>query len=214
MTRLCSNDKDFDDMPVTQQEAFWSGEHGDTYTRKNSGPHVGSQIHFFSDILRRVPDVGSVYEVGANAGLNLDAIKALNPAIEIAGCDINEQAVGLSKAKGYDIDLCSIFEIGGGRRFDLVFTRGVLVHINPDRLPDVYDRMGQLSAKYILIDEFFSPVPVPIDNYMGQNGVLFKRDFGREIMDRLGLNLLAYGFRSKIDPVFPGYDTNWYLFQK
>ena len=35
-----------------------------------------------------------------------------------------------------------------------------------------------------------------------------------EIMDRLGLNLLAYGFRSKIDPVFPGYDTNWYLFQK
>lgn len=201
-------------MSVTQQDAFWSGERGDTYTRKNSGPHVGSQIHFFSDILRRIPDVGSVYEVGANAGLNLDALKTLNPNVEIAGCDINEQAVGISKAKGYDIDLCSIFEAGGGRRFDLVFTRGVLVHINPDRLHDVYDRMGQLSAKYILIDEFFSPVPVPIDNYMGQNGVLFKRDFGREIMDRLGLKLLAYGFRSKIDPVFPGYDTNWYLFQK
>jgi len=201
-------------MSITQQDAFWAGERGDAYTQKNSGPHVGSQIHFFSDILRRVPDVGSVYEVGANAGLNLDAIKALNPNIEIAGCDINEQAVGISKAKGYAIDLCSIFEIGSGHPFDLVFTRGVLVHINPERLNDVYDRMGQLSGKYILIDEFFSPVPVPIDGYMGQNGVLFKRDFGREMLNRLGLKLLAYGFRSKIDPVFPGYDTNWYLFQK
>lgn len=203
-----------DDMSMTQQDAFWSGERGDIYTRMNSGPHVGSQIHFFSDIFRCVPDVGSIYEVGANAGLNLDAIKALKPTVEIAGCDINEQAVGISKAKGYDIDLCSIFEIGEGRRFDLVFTRGVLVHINPDRLDDAYDRMGRLTGKYLLIDEFFSPVPVSIDNYMGQNGVLSKRDFGREIMTRLGLKLLAYGFRSKIDPVFPGYDTNWYLFQK
>lgn len=201
-------------MTTTQQDAFWAGERGDTYTRKNNGPHVGSQIHFFSDVLRRVPDVGSAYEVGANAGLNLDAIKALNPNIEVAGCDINERAVGISKTKGYDIDLRSIFEVEAGRQFDLVFTRGVLVHINPERLNDAYDRMGRLSGKYILIDEFFSPVAVPIDGYMGQDGVLFKRDFGREIMNRLGLRLLAYGFRSKIDPVFPGYDTNWYLFQK
>jgi pseudaminic acid biosynthesis-associated methylase len=200
-------------MMETKQEAFWTGQSGDAYTKKNTDNDIGSQIHFFSEILARARGIRSIYEIGANVGLNLDAIKRLSAKIDISGCEINEGATATAVSRGHKVEHSSIFDLQIDRQFDLVFTRGVLVHINPDRLNDFYDRMGRLASKYILIDEYFAPTPTPI-HYMNQDDVLFKRDFGREIMNRLDLVLLAYGFRAKIDPEFPGYDTNWYLFQK
>lgn len=201
-------------MKETEQEREWAGELGNKYTENNRYSNIGTQLSFFAKILTRLPDIRSVYEVGANVGLNLDALKLLRPSLKLSGCDINAKAVELCVSKGYDVEQRSLYELNITKKYDLVFTKGVLIHLDPDSLESVYKLIGDMSSKYILIDEFFSPKPTAIDNYYGKNNVLFKRDFGRELRDCLDLELMDYGFISKIDPAFPGFDTNWYLFRK
>ena len=71
--------------------------------------------------------------------------------------------------------------------FDLVFTSGVLIHINPDNLLQVMGSMYDFSQKYILIAEYFNRTPVMIE-YQNQKDKLFKRDFGRLFVENFPLN--------------------------
>ena len=65
---------------------------------------------------------------------------------------------------------------------DLTFTAGVLIHINPERLPIVYENLVSLSSRYILVAEYYNPTPTEV-NYRGHNERLFKRDFAGELID-------------------------------
>ena len=97
---------------------------------------------------------------------------------------------------------------------DLVFTSGVLIHINPEELPVVYKLLYETSKKYILINEYYNPSPVEV-KYRGNEGVLFKRDFAGEIMDKYpDLTMIDYGFVYHRDYVFPSDDVTWFLLQK
>jgi spore coat polysaccharide biosynthesis protein SpsF len=90
----------------------------------------------------------------------------------------------------------------------------VLIHINPDELAGVYDMMLKASSRYILIAEYYNPVPVEVA-YRGHGGVLFKRDFAGEMMDRSGsLRLVDYGFVYHRDPLFPQDDGTWFLMER
>lgn len=69
-------------------------------------------------------------------------------------------------------------------------------------------------ARYILIAEYYNPVPVEV-SYRGNSGKLFKRDFAGEMLDRYSdLQLLDYGFSYRRDPQFPTDDINWFLLEK
>lgn len=197
----------------TEQEKFWQGEFGDAYTDRNAPESLKSQINLFGKILSRTSGIKTAYEVGTNRGLNLEALRTYLPDAAISGVEINGKAADIARAKGFDVENGSALTSEESRTFDLVFTRGVLIHINPDELPRVYDFMGRLSSRYILIDEYFSPNPVAID-YRGNAERLFKRDFAKEIQDRLDLELVDYGFTWKHDPNFPLDDTTWFLFRK
>lgn len=89
-----------------------------------------------------------------------------------------------------------------------------MIHINPDELPGVYDKLYSLSSKYVVFAEYYNPTPTEV-TYRGNKGKLFKRDFAGEIMDRHpDLKLVDYGFGYHRDNNFPLDDITWFLLEK
>jgi spore coat polysaccharide biosynthesis protein SpsF len=108
----------------------------------------------------------------------------------------------------------SIYDFQPKNTSDFVFTKGVLIHQNPELLPKAYDLLYSASSKYIFVCEYFNPSPVEV-TYRGNTSVLFKRDFAGEILDRFtDLKLIEYGFVYHRDNNFPGDDFTWFLMEK
>ena len=121
---------------TTEQEEFWSGSFGDEYTDRNNNINNNK---FFQRILNNLK-VNSLFEIGCNRGLNLRTIKTLYPTIELNGCEINKKAYDLLNSDNICHNLYnkSIFDFNTSSKYDLVFTKGVLIHINPDKLELLY----------------------------------------------------------------------------
>ncbi len=200
----------------TKQEEFWAGISGDEYIERNcDSTTIAANMALFSEVLRRTKEVNSVLELGSNIGLNLHAIHNLLPHIDISAVEINEKAVArLRKEDWIDIHHESILTFSPERKWDFVFTKGVLIHLNPDTLPRVYDLFHAASSRYIMVSEYYSPQPVEI-TYRGHKDRLFKRDFAGEILDHApGFELVDYGFTYHRDRHFPQDDINWFLLEK
>jgi spore coat polysaccharide biosynthesis protein SpsF len=200
----------------TEQEKFWMGEFGTKYSERNiGGKLLASNIAFYSRIMARTTNVKSVIEFGANIGLNLIAIKNLLPSVGLSAIEINQTAVKeLEKLKKIKIYPISILDFKPDIQRDFVFTKGVLIHINPEKLPQVYDLLYQTSRRYICIAEYYNPSPVTIE-YRGHTNKLFKRDFAGEIMNQFSdVTLTDYGFVYHRDNTYPQDDITWFLFEK
>lgn len=200
----------------TEQEAFWASDFGDEYTQRNQGQGwVASNLALFGKILTGTRKIGSVIEFGANLGLNLRALRQLLPEAELSALEINETAVAELDKLGYVKTYhSSIQEYVPDYQRDLALIKGVLIHINPDTLPQVYDLLYQSSRRYICLAEYYNPAPVAI-SYRGHTGKLFKRDFAGEMLDRFpDLQLIDYGFAYHRDNKFPQDDITWFLMEK
>jgi len=200
----------------TEQEQFWAGNFGDEYTNRNIGENIiASNTALFSKILSRTEKVNSVIEFGANRGLNLQAIRNLLPLVKLEAIEINENAVKLlEKIGNIKIYNQSILDFIPEEKVDFVLIKGVLIHINPDFLPQVYDLLYNSCNKYLCISEYYNPTPVEI-NYRGHSKKLFKRDFAGEILDRFAdFKLIDYGFVYHRDNQFKQDDTTWFLLEK
>ena len=144
------------------------------------------------------------------------AIKLLHPSISLNAIEINETAAGQLKQLIGEANVFngSIFDYHITKQFDLALIKGVLIHISPDMLQNVYEKLYEASAKYILVAEYYNPSPVAIP-YRGHNDRLFKRDFAGEMLEKYSdLKLIDYGFSYKRDPVFPQDDITWFLMEK
>jgi pseudaminic acid biosynthesis-associated methylase len=197
------------------QHKFWAGDFGDQYVGRNQGAEwVASNTRLFARILDRSLPVDSVLEFGANIGLNLQALKNILPGATLSGVEINKNAFDeLSNIDGVTGHHSSIEGFEPKQQFDLVFTKTVLIHINPDSLNIVYDKLYSCSKRYILIAEYYNQTPVEI-LYRGHSAKLFKRDFAGEIMQRHSdLRLLDYGFVYHGDK-FLQDDITWFLMEK
>ncbi|MFQ5505966.1 MAG: pseudaminic acid biosynthesis-associated methylase, partial [Planctomycetota bacterium] len=195
----------------TEQEKFWAGEFGDEYLERNTGEAaVASNAALFSRILARTGSLGSILELGANIGLNLRALRRLLPEAELAAIEINREAARrLEEIGGVRVFATSVFDFQPDATWDLVFSKGVLIHIHPDELAPVYELMHRTSRRYILVAEYYNPSPVEV-TYRGHAGRLFKRDFAGELLDRFeGLSLVDYGFVYHRDPAAPQDDITW-----
>ena len=201
----------------TEQETFWAGEFGTAYIGRNQGETLlASNLDFFAKALRQARGVKSCIEFGANIGMNLKALKLLFPAQEQYGIEINAEAARQlgELIPPANVMQQSILEYVPKRAHDLVLIKGVLIHMNPDTLPQVYDKLVQASGKYVLVAEYYNPAPVAI-SYRGHADRLFKRDFAGEMMDRHpALSLVDYGFAYRRDPNFPQDDITWFLMEK
>jgi pseudaminic acid biosynthesis-associated methylase len=201
----------------TEQETFWAGEFGSDYIDRNKSEQLlASNLNFFVKALKQAGKIQSCLEFGANIGMNLRALKLLYPNANLSGVEINSVAskilTQLIGAK--NVYEGSIFNYPVSVQSDLSLIKGVLIHINPEMLYKVYQKLYEASRKYILVCEYYNPSPVAI-NYRGHSNRLFKRDFAGELMDSYSdLVLIDYGFSYKRDPVFPQDDITWFLMEK
>jgi spore coat polysaccharide biosynthesis protein SpsF len=200
----------------TDQEAFWAGQFGTEYIQRNQGDALlASNLAFFAKALHQAKRFKTCIEFGANIGMNLKALKLLRPGLDAHAIEINAEA---SRQLGELIPASqvyntSILEFEPKRSWDLTLIKGVLIHINPDVLPQVYDKLVASAHRYLLVAEYYNPAPVAIP-YRGHSDRLFKRDFAGEIMERHPqMKLIDYGFAYRRDPNFPQDDITWFLME-
>lgn len=198
---------------MNPQEAFWAGKFGDEYAERNKR-QVGANINLFSRILRRTHGIKSVLELGCGTGQNLLALNAMMPHVEIYGVEINKEA---AKMVPFSSVIAGQSFLDPGLSLpetDLVFTKGVLIHIAPEDLPAAYLRMYNKAKRYIVMAEYYNPIPVEVE-YRGHSGRLWKRDFAEDMLLAFpDLRLIDYGFVYHADPNWPQDDITWFLMEK
>lgn len=201
----------------TPQEAFWAGEFGSEYISRNEGAQIlASNLNILTKALKQTGRISSCIEFGANIGMNLKALQLLYPGVNLAAVEINPDAAKILENLIGENNVFegSIFNYPITHKADLSMIRGVLIHINPEMLPIVYEKLYQASNRFILLGEYYNPSPVAI-SYRGHQDRLFKRDFAGEMMDRYpDLKLVDYGFVYHRDPAFPDDDITWFLMEK
>ncbi len=202
---------------ITQQEQFWAGEFGSEYIKRNKGEQLlASNLNFFVKALKQAGRIQSCHEFGANIGMNLRTLKLLYPSVNLSAIEINPEASKiLAEFIGSEnVYEGSIFDYPITKQVDLALIKGVLIHINPDMLDKVYQKLYEVSKRYILVCEYYNPSPVAI-SYRGHSDRLFKRDFAGELMDKYtDLVLIDYGFAYRHDAAFPQDDITWFLMEK
>jgi pseudaminic acid biosynthesis-associated methylase len=200
----------------TPQEEFWAGEFGAEYAARNASAELlARNIALFATVLRRAPGITSVIEFGASIGLNLRAIRAILPSVSLTGVEVNASAAEeLRRIPGVTVHCQSLLDFDSSEQFDLTLSKGVLIHVNPDRLGVAYNRLYEQSRRYICIAEYYNATPVSV-SYRGYEERLFKRDFAGEMLDRYSdLRLVDYGFVYRRDRAFPQDDVTWFLLER
>lgn len=201
----------------SEQEKFWATDFGTDYIDRNQGDALlASNLNFFSQALRVAQRPTSCIEFGANIGMNLKALKLLFPDQEQHGIEINPDAAKelATVIPEQNVFQGSIIDFDQNRVCDLALIKGVLIHINPELLPQVYERLVAAAGRYLMVAEYYNPSPVAIP-YRGHSDRLFKRDFAGEIMDaHPEMKLVDYGFAYHRDLKFPQDDITWFLMQK
>ena len=146
------------------------------------------------------------------------ALKTLYPLQKQKAVEINSNAAlalqdNLPDCKVLNASILDVdTEDWGGA--DIVVVKGVLIHISPDLLSEVYEIMYKLTGKYLLVAEYYNPTPVTVA-YRGNKDKLFKRDFAGEVMDVYpDLRLVDYGFVYHRDSAFPQDDVTWFLLER
>lgn len=201
----------------TDQEAFWAGQFGTDYIQRNQGDALlASNLAFFAKALHQAKGFKSCIEFGANIGMNLKALKLLYPNLDAHAIEINADAAQelAQVIPAKQVHNQSVLDFSPSQKWDLTLIKGVLIHLNPEVLPQVYDKLFSACGRYLLVAEYYNPAPVAIP-YRGHIDRLFKRDFAGEMMDRHPhLKLIDYGFTYRRDPNFSQDDITWFLMEK
>lgn len=205
-------------MKRNEQENFWEQKYSKEYIEKNSDFDNKLGASAWTEMLSKISgDINNYLECGCNIGKNINQISIAHPELKPNIIEISEEAFDIV-TKNNDFDHAfngSILDSDfGDNKFDLVFTKTVLIHINPDELLKTITKMFDYSSKYILVGEYFNRTPVMIE-YQGEVNKLFKRDFGKLIMENFDCDLIDNGF-------FWGHlydnagfdDITWWVFKK
>jgi pseudaminic acid biosynthesis-associated methylase len=199
-----------------EQEVFWSEQYAEDYIKKNASFNAELAVDAWRKMLASTSDIKSILECGCNIGRNIDSLEKVLPAASKSIIEISKPAYDFvtnrhslaQKLNG------SILESDLQGSFDLVYTMGVLIHINPDELLENLQKLYNYSNKYLLIGEYFNRTPVMLD-YQGEKDKLFKRDFGKLVIENLRVKLLDYGFLWGFIFDSAGFDDiTWWLFEK
>lgn len=202
----------------SEQEKFWATTYAVEYIKKNSNFDHKLGAEAWGKMLKETRGwVGNYLECGCNIGRNIEQIRLVLPDAKPSIIEISEPAFRFVTGR-YDFEHAyngSILESEFEKEsFNLVFTMGVLIHINPDQLLEHMEKMLGYSRKYILIGEYFNRTPMTIE-YQGEKNKLFKRDFGKLFIENFKVKLLDYGFLWGYIYGSAGFDDiTWWLFEK
>ena len=184
---------------------IWKGSFGDDYISRNriGKKNLRDRTNFWAEILCSIPEANlkSILEVGANIGGNLMAMSQLTDATLYAvepNSAAREELIksGLMPEDRIQDGCASSIPLSDSCT-DLVFTRGVLIHIEPEELLKSCSEIYRVSNRYIACVEYFSDQPETIV-YRGEEGLLFKRDFGAFWLENFpDLKPVSFGFSWK-----------------
>lgn len=202
-------------MRLVPQEEAWAGEFGNEYHKRSPG-NVESNIEFFRRIFGNLNwPIHSIIELGAGTGANIQALRRRFPMAQITAVELN-QAAALVIARDQPVEVIqtSILNNFSLRQWDLVLTKGVLIHIPPDQLRNAYETIYRAASKQVLMAEYYSPKPVACE-YRNTMGLMWKRDFAGEFLDAYPeFQLIDYGFAYHRDPKCPQDDLTWFLMER
>lgn len=201
-------------MSRTEQERFWEGEFGDQYRGRNRG-RVPHNIALFAAILSHTQpgSIQQVLELGAGDGQNLEAIHALMPDVDLTAVEINERTAREIPVGDIICASAADFTLPKDCTPELVFTKGLLIHVYPQDRPAIYQRMYDASTRYLLTCEYFAPIGIEV-RYRGHAGRLWRGDFAGELRDlHRNLIIIARGIALRTD-TFPQDDITWVLMEK
>jgi spore coat polysaccharide biosynthesis protein SpsF len=198
----------------TEQEAFWSGVNGTSYSIDNYSDDIpnSEKIALWKTIFDQIDGVEDALEVGCNIGLNLRAIHEFKPDLELSAIEINARAANIVEQLGYvHMYRGSVFDFEQPKKWDLVYVRGVLMHLHTDFLQKAYTVINNHARKYVCFCENFSE-QVEVIPYRGRNDLLVSRHFAREFTSAFPRwKIVADGWDS-IDTIAPSNrDRRWFV---
>ena len=176
---------------ITKQMQQRSSEFGKEYTDRNPNTiEIVDEIYkkqfgltrtelnlmFLNDFERSI----RILEVGCNTGVQLQGLQKLG-FINLYGIELQQYAVELAKQYTKNINLIqgSAFDIPfKDSYFDIVFTSGVLIHINPDDLNTAMREIYRCTNKYIWGLEYYTDQYTEM-SYRGRMNLLWKANFAR-----------------------------------
>lgn len=201
---------------------WWAGPDGDQYVTRNMDIElIDASRRFFMRVFKNVhhePQPYRAIEFGANIGLNIQALRRSNwfARATFTAVEVNPNACKTLRAVADTVFEGSMLdpEMPWGLGYEVVLTKGLLIHIHPTDLPAAYAAIYEASSRYIVLAEYFSRQRTEIE-YRGQMGRLWKADFAAELLAAYpDLKLVDYGFASRLDPLLKQDDLNFWLLEK
>ncbi len=170
------------------QRKFWTGNFGQEYIKRNQKldeinesyrKQTGITVQqIFEDFFKSLDRSSKILELGCNVGINFEILKNMGFR-NLTGVEINPQAISIAKQNHPELTFVnsSIEEFDSSDdEYDLVYTAGVLIHINPNSLNSVISKITSLSKKFIFGFEYFSEILTEI-RYRENSLTCWKQDF-------------------------------------
>lgn len=170
---------------MNEQSKFWIGSFGDEYTKRNTfdvdeiftNKYGVKRSELNEEFLSGVDKDAPIIEFGCNRGAQLKMLKKQG-FTNLWGIEINKESLRIAR-KDNDINFieCSAYDTPfKDNHFEVVFTSGLLIHVNPSKLSDIMKEMYRISKKYIWCYEYSSNEFEEIE-YRGNKNVLWKGDY-------------------------------------
>ena len=146
----------------TQQREFWTGDFGTEYIERNKTIETVNELYkkqtgitvekIFENFFEKIDRDCTIIELGCNVGLNLSVLNKIGFK-NLTGLEINKSAFSIAKKNNPNISFInsSIEDFEVTKTFDLVYTAGVLIHINPDTLPLIIKKLINFQKNIFLV---------------------------------------------------------------
>jgi len=171
-----------------EQRKFWLSKFGENYINRNKSMDEVNQFYeqqtgttkeqIFQNFFDGIERKSKILELGCNIGLNLSILRKMGFK-NMYGIELNKKAIEIGKKENPDVTFIhsSIEEFDPkGKKYDLVFTAGVLIHIHPSSLHSIIKKIVNLTKEYIFGFEYYADRQVEIA-YRGSSNVCWKQNF-------------------------------------
>jgi len=180
-----------------REEKRWSGAFGDAYIGRS--PHTGDEMNSLyqnlygitrselnSIYLRHMFRWSSILEVGCGVGVQLELL-AKDGFTDLWGIDISKTAIDVARENpslasvSANLMKGSVFDLPasiGDKKFDIVFTSGLLIHLQQEEMELAMEQIYNASSRYIWGFEYYTEAPTCNEiPYRGEDHALYKANY-------------------------------------